>query len=116
MFKLIYSFLILIAISSIAIAEPRWVQKPVQCSTPQELIQILDKVGSKPLLGGVTIVTQDLINYAEIPLIVYYHPESNEFQIIELHSSNVACLIASGGEVSFRSKKISDDIDKNFMK
>jgi hypothetical protein len=116
MIKLIYLFLLLISISSIATAEPKWVQKPVQCATPQELITILDELGSKPLLGGISIITQDAVNFVGVPLIVYYHLESNEFQIIELHTANVACLIASGNEISFKSKKIEDDINKNFIK
>ena len=118
MFKNLTKILIILStlISFNVYAQPYWTQKAVQCSTPQDLFGMLDQSEGLPIFGAVTIVTADGIKFDQVPLLVYYNQQKNEFQVIELHSSNVACLIGSGGSVSFDTTKILQDINDNFRK
>ena len=95
-------------------AQPYWTQKAVQCSTPQDLFGMLDKVEGLPVFGAVTIVTADGVKFDQVPLLLYYNQQKDQFQIIELHSSKVACVIGSGGSVSFDTTKMLEDINNNF--
>lgn len=97
-------------------AQPYWTQKAVQCSTPQDLFAMLDKIESLPVFGAVTVVTSNGIKFDQVPLLLYYNQQKDEFQLVELHSSKVACLIGSGGSVSFDTTKMLQDINDNFRK
>ena len=104
---------LLLSFTTAALAEPQWRYKPIQCSTPKEILEVLIKMGSKPLVGGLSIIT-DGTNYANTPMVMYYNIETNDFQIIEFHSKNTACMVATGGDVSFDIEELSKNLKKHF--
>ena len=59
MLKKAIILLLSITFTTVALAEhnqpkqqgPQWRYKPIQCSTPKEILDVLQKIGSKPLAG-----------------------------------------------------------------
>lgn len=123
MLKKVIILLSSIIFTTVALAEhnqpkqqgPQWRYKPIQCSTPKEILDVLQKIGSKPLVGGLSIIT-DGTNYANTPMVMYYNIETNDFQVVEFHSKDTACMIVTGGDVSFDTKKLEENLNKHFNK
>ena len=83
-----------------ALSAPQWVEKPVQCASPQEVFTKLDKDGLLPLLGatGNARVGNNLYvkNYGFL-----YNEENNYWAFIEFFDNETICVIVVGEGVEF---------------
>jgi len=96
-----------LAILSPAYANEKWVQKPVQCGSPDKANQILSEYGEKAILGGLTNVKgpEDNRDFY-YPLYFFANTETGSFTIIEYHlGSNEVCVIGYGNGLDFDVQK-----------
>lgn len=120
MLKKVIILLSSIIFTTVALAEhdhqgPEWKYKPIQCSTSKQVLQVLQEMGSKPLVGGLSLIT-DGTNNAITPMVMYYNMETNDFQIVEFHNKNSACIVTAGGDISFDTKKLEENLEKHLNK
>ena len=100
---LLISFLLGISVilfSNIAFSEPQWVNKPVQCASPAEVIDRLDEGGLKPLFAatgnariGNEIYTK---TYG-----MFYNEENSYWAFVEFFDEETMCMIVVGEGIEF---------------
>lgn len=89
-----------ILISNIAFAQPKWVEKPVQCASYEEVIQRAIKDDLQPLMSMTGTARIDNSLYL-LPYIFYYNSNTSYWMIVEVHQDNTACIIGVGDKVDF---------------
>ena len=93
--------LILLSIFSVsAFAEPQWVEKPIQCATPDEVFERLKSDNLSPLLAAKGKVRIEDKMYVK-PFGFFYNQEKNYWAFVEFFDLETMCIIAVGDEVSF---------------
>lgn len=102
-FQLLVAFLFsisVILVSNLAFAEPKWVEKPVQCATYEEVIQRALKDNLDPLLS-MTGTARIENNLYVLPYVFYYNSNTSYWMIVEVHQDDTACIIGVGDQVNF---------------
>ena len=113
--ELLAAFLVGIAVILLSLllpnksyGEPKWVQKPVQCATYQEVIQRAKDEGMEPLftmVGNARIEDQ----MYSLPLIYYYNQSNTYWMLVEVHTDNEACVVGVGSDVDFDVSEFYED-------
>ena len=99
---------VIILLIQVAYGEAEWRQKPVQCGPMDSLITLIDDSGEEALIGGMSRV-QVGDQQADMPVVLFKHPEENTFTIVEFHTDyREACIIAWGGGADFDVYKFFD--------
>ena len=79
---------------------PYWVEKPVQCATPAEVMERVENDNMIPLIaltGNARIEEEMFV----LPYGFFYNPETSYWLFIEFHSEDVACIVGVGDVVNF---------------
>jgi len=79
---------------------PYWVEKPVQCATPAEVMKRVENDNMIPLIaltGNARIEEEMFV----LPYGFFYNPETSYWLFIEFHSEDVACIVGVGDVVNF---------------
>ena len=79
---------------------PYWVEKPVQCATPAEVMERVENDNMLPLIaltGNARIEEEMFV----LPYGFFYNPETSYWLFIEFHSEDVACIVGVGDVVNF---------------
>ena len=96
--KLMLSITILLGCLSSASAEPYWLQKPVQCAKPQEVVTQQARVHLEVpflIMYGTTIDTRGIMH--DTSYILSVNMETKTWTMIEFASKEErACVIATG--------------------
>jgi len=82
------------------LAAPEWVQKPIQCASPQEVFERLDADGLKPLLGGTGNARVENNMYTK-QYAFLYNEDNNYWAFIEFFDEETICVIVVGEGVEF---------------
>jgi hypothetical protein len=79
---------------------PYWVEKPVQCATPGEVMERVENDNMIPLLAttGNARIEEELF---VLPYGFFYNPETSYWLFVEFHSEEVACIVGVGDVVDF---------------
>mgnify|MGYP003656795529 CR=1 FL=1 len=77
-----------------------WVQKPVQCASPEAVFNRIESGGLLPLFSstGNARVEEDMYS---LPYGFFYNPENNYWLFVEFFSPTTACIIGVGEGVDF---------------
>jgi len=98
--KLMLSIMILLGCLSSASAEPYWLQKPVQCAKPQEVVTQQARVHLEVpflIMYGTTIDTRGIMH--DTSYILSVNMETKTWTMIEFASElNQACIVATGND------------------
>ena len=89
--------------ASIAFAEiepPKWVEKPVQCSSPQSVLNRIDRDGMIPLFGA-TGNARIENNLYTVPYGFFYNPDEQFWLFVEFTDPDTACVVGVGQGVDF---------------
>ena len=98
--------LFILLFSNVAFANARWMSKPVQCGNDNELTQLLEQDGQKPMMAAVAIVSFEqsdgtMQNY-EMPVVFFYNEDKKRFSMVEFNPEiNEACVVSFGGGLDF---------------
>lgn len=99
---------VIILLMQVAYGEVEWRQKPVQCGPMDDLIRLIDEAGEEALIGGMSRVRVEN-QQADMPVVLFKHPEENTFTIVEFHVDHrEACIIAWGGGADYDIYKFFD--------
>ena len=99
---------VIILLMQVAYGEVEWRQKPVQCGPMDNLIVLIDDAGEEALIGGMSRVRIEE-QQADMPVVLFKHPEENTFTIVEFHMDHrESCIIAWGGGADFDVYKFFD--------
>tara|TARA_X000001316_G_C922193_1_gene37097 strand:- start:61 stop:393 length:333 start_codon:yes stop_codon:yes gene_type:complete len=91
---------IALSLSTAVSAAPSWVQKPVQCASPQEVLDRLDADGLDLLLGATGNARVENNMYTK-PYGFYYNQENNYWAFVEFFDNETMCIIVVGEGVEF---------------
>ena len=84
-----------------AIAQPYWAQKPVQCGTHEEIINITKRFGEIPFLildKGLSM--NNTGQFVKTRLVVAHNQETGSWTLIEFPVGQaVACILSSGSSI-----------------
>ena len=79
-----------------------WANKPIQCDTLPEIINVLKKYNEMPILGGVSVVMMPSGRFQNMPLIWFLNREKDTWTVVEWNTPlDQACIIASGAGAKF---------------
>lgn len=102
-FQLLVAFLFsisVIVISNIASAEPKWVEKPIQCASYEEVAERVKKDNLLPLMNMTGIARIEDTLYV-LPYVFYYNQDSTYWLLVEVHTDDTACIVSVGDTLSF---------------
>jgi len=91
---------IALSLSTTVSAAPQWVQKPIQCASPQEVIDRLDADGLELLLGATGNARVENNMYSKL-YGFYYNQENNYWAFVEFFDPETMCVIVVGEGVEF---------------
>ena len=79
-----------------AFAQPYWTQKPVQCGSAQEMIDITLRFGEAPYikLEGTTMNTTGALTKSKI--VVAYNDKTETWTLLEFTSADTGCILNTG--------------------
>ena len=79
---------------------PMWVQKPVQCASPEAVFERIESGGLLPLFSstGNARVEEDMYS---LPYGFFYNPDNGYWLFVEFFSPRSACIIGVGEGVDF---------------
>ena len=79
---------------------PMWVQKPVQCASPEAVFERIDGDGLLPLFSttGNARVEDEMF---ALPYGFFYNPDTGYWLFVEFFSPTSACIIGVGEGVDF---------------
>lgn len=103
--KLLMGALLLLPLSASAEEETPmsyWASKPVQCSTPDVVIDMVSKYGEMPsiIMEGQAAFPNGMLT--ESRFVLAYNTETETWTLIEFSGGDQACIIGSGkGNISF---------------
>ena len=101
---------VIILLMQVAYGEVEWRQKPVQCGPMDNLIVLIDDAGEEALIGGMSRVRVEN-QQADMPVVLFKHPEENTFTIVEFLWITKR-IIAWGGGADFDVYKFLTNIVK----
>ena len=79
---------------------PRWVQKPIQCASPPEVMDQVEGEDMLPLMQmNGNIRSGD--NMFNVPFILFFNQESQGWYLVEFTNFEQACVVAVGQGVNF---------------
>tara|TARA_B100001093_G_C26425853_1_gene841857 strand:- start:250 stop:639 length:390 start_codon:yes stop_codon:yes gene_type:complete len=79
---------------------PAWVQKPVQCASPEAVFDRIESDGLLPLFSSTGNARVENEMYA-LPYGFFYNPENSHWLFVEFFSPTSACVIGVGEGVDF---------------
>jgi len=82
------------------LAEPTWVEKPVQCDTPESVFDRIDKDSMLPLFSS-TGKARVGNNMYSLPYGFFYNPDKGYWLFVEFFDPQTACVIGVGQGVDF---------------
>lgn len=93
-------------------AEAKWFEKPVNCSTSQEVYkELIDPYELKPMIAGVTnIIAPNMPTYPAA-MVFYANTETGRYLIIEVDEVST-CILAIGDGLDFN---INEDEVRNLL-
>jgi len=83
-----------------------WASKPIQCSTPEEIVELMKKYGETPAI--VFEGSAALPNGVQSPsrFVVAMNPKTETWTLLEFTGPTQACILGAGtGKVSLGGKK-----------
>lgn len=92
--------LLLIVFSNFAFSEPQWVQKPIQCATPPEVFDRLDRDNLLPLFAASGNARVENQMYTK-PYGFFYNQDTKYWAFIEFFDTETMCIVAVGEGVEF---------------
>jgi hypothetical protein len=90
----------LIVFSNVAFSEPQWVQKPIQCATPQEVLDRLEKDNLLPLFAASGNARVENEMYVK-PYGFFYNQDTEYWAFVEFFDTETMCVLAVGEGVKF---------------
>ena len=95
----------------IASAGPEWKQKPIQCASPPEVMDLLEDQDVVPLMQMVGNIKNSQGNFlTAVPYMMYYNTKDEYWYFVEFTGYEEACIIALGQGVNF---DIKSELDEN---
>ena len=79
---------------------PMWVQKPVQCASPEAVFDRIESGGLLPLFSSTGNARVEDEMYA-LPYGFFYNPDTGYWLFVEFFSPTSACVIGVGEGVDF---------------
>jgi len=92
--------IVLWAMIAAAQSGPKWSQKPVQCASPPEVLEMLENEDMEPLIqmaGNILLEG----NMYSVPFVFYYNLENTAWYLIEYTNFEQACVVGVGEGVDF---------------
>jgi hypothetical protein len=80
--------------------EPVWVEKPVQCASPEAVFDRIESGGLLPLFSSTGNARVENEMYA-LPYGFFYNPDTGYWLFVEFFSPTSACVIGVGQGVDF---------------
>ena len=80
--------------------QPRWVEKPVQCASPNAVMRRIEKDNMLPLMAMTGNARVDEEMYS-LPYGFFYNPETQYWLFVEFFSPDTSCIIGVGQGVEF---------------
>ena len=81
-------------------AAPYWVQKPIQCASPKEVFDRLDRDGLMPLFTSTGNAKVEGNIYTKMYAMLY-NAETNQWAFIEFFDEETTCVLVVGEGVDF---------------
>ena len=77
---------------------PKWVQKPIQCASLEEIAKIAGQKGLKIVWSGTGIANSDNLGVVRTDIFLSINPETQEWSILEINGPEPekGCLIGYG--------------------
>ena len=109
--KLLMGVLLLLPLSALAEEQQEppmvyWAQKPIQCSTMEEIIELMKRFGEIPtiIMEGQTGLPNGIVSKSKF--VVAMNPKTETWTLLEFVNDEQACILGSGeGNVSLGKKK-----------
>jgi len=79
---------------------PQWAQKPVQCASPAEVLEMLEDEDMEPLMQMAGNIRIDDGMYS-VPFVLYYNSDTTAWYLVEYTNFEQACVVGVGEGVSF---------------
>jgi hypothetical protein len=83
-----------------AIPEIYWVGKPIQCGTPEALIDLVKRFGELPVLTATGTTVDGNGMQRDVNIIFGANRETGSWTLIEVNSETQACVLGSGNNWS----------------
>ena len=90
----------LIVFSNVAFGEPVWAQKPIQCASPQEVFDRLDKDKLMPLFSATGNARVENNMYSKL-YGMFYNQDTKYWAFVEFFDFETMCIIVVGEGVDF---------------
>ena len=90
----------IILFSNIAFGDPVWAQKPIQCASPEEVFDRLDKDDLMPLFSATGNARVDDTMYSKL-YGMFYNEETKYWAFVEFFDFETMCIIVVGEGVGF---------------
>jgi len=111
--QLIVAFLAAIGIivaSNVIAAE--WVAKPVQCSDPWDVMELMEEREQTPLFAGVGVVRIDNDKY-NMPYIIFANTEDGSWHVVEYNlGAGHVCIVGVGEQLDFNAADWYEELFK----
>ena len=80
--------------------QPRWVEKPVQCASPNAVMKRIEKDNMLPMMAmtGNARVEEEMYS---LPYGFFYNPDTQYWLVVEFFSPEISCIIGVGQGVNF---------------
>ena len=80
--------------------QPRWVEKPVQCASPNAVMKRIERDDMLPMMAmtGNARVEEEMYS---LPYGFFYNPENGYWLFVEFFSPETSCIIGVGQGVNF---------------
>ena len=73
-----------------------WTRKPIQCGPPNGLVELVKGYGEIPLLTADGVTADGQGQMVNIKIIFAVNPETGSWTLIEVNSSDQACVLGNG--------------------
>lgn len=90
----------LILFSNVAFSAPVWAEKPIQCASPSEVFDRLDRDGLVPLFSSMGNARVENDIYTKMYAMLY-NAENGKWAFIEFFDNETTCVIVVGEGVDF---------------
>tara|TARA_Y100001938_G_C8062956_1_gene418453 strand:+ start:869 stop:1264 length:396 start_codon:yes stop_codon:yes gene_type:complete len=79
---------------------PKWVQKPIQCASPPEVMDQVEGEDMMPLMqmNGNIRAGANMFN---VPFIFFFNQKSESWYLVEFTNFEQACIVAVGQGINF---------------
>jgi hypothetical protein len=89
-----------IIFANLAFAAPYWAEKPIQCASPKEVFDRLDRDGLVPLFSSTGNAKVENNIYTKMYAMLY-NAENGKWAFIEFFDNETTCVIVVGEGVDF---------------